>query len=455
MEAEKQNNRLQTEPLGKLLISLAIPTVMAQLVNLLYNIVDRIFVGRIPGVGTQALAGLGVTFPIVVLAAAFANLVGMGGAPRAAIAMGQKDNEKAEKIMGNSLMLLLLFSAFLMLFFYVGKVPILERFGASENTLPYADSYLSVYLLGTVFVQIALGLNTFITNQGFGKVSMATVCIGAVTNIVLDPVFIFGFNMGVKGAALATVISQAVSAVWVLRFLTGKKTLLKLYKKNLRLDGWIVWSIISLGIAPFIMTGTECLIQLTFNSGMLKYGDDEYVAVMSILFSLNQMLSMPLQGFAMGAQPIISYNYGAKEYERAKKTFHIIFTVMFFGMFTAVVGMELFPKVFIGIFTKDPALIAKGAPVLQVFMAGMSLMGAQLACQQTFLALGKSVISMCMAMLRKIVLLIPLALFLPHVAGLGLWGLMLAEPVSDAVAATTTSILFKISSKRFWKPDAA
>lgn len=455
MNTTETNNRLGTEPIGKLLISLAVPAVMAQLVNLLYNIVDRIFVGRIPGAGTEALAGLGVTFPIVVLAAAFANLAGMGGAPRAAIAMGQKDNKKAEKIMGNSLTLLLIFSALLMVIFFIWKKPILLRFGASENTLPYADDYLSIYLLGTGFVQIALGLNPFITNQGFARISMATVCIGAIINIVLDPVFIFGCNMGVRGAALATVISQAVSAIWVLYFLSGQKTTLRLHWKNLIPDGRIMLDILSLGIAPFIMTSTECLIQLIFNSGMLRYGDDDYVAVMSILFSLNQVLSMPMQGFAMGAQPIISYNYGAKTYERAKKTFHITFTVLFLGTLTMVVGMELFPKAFISIFTKDAVLIEKGAPVLRLFMAGMSLMGAQIACQQTFLALGKSVISMCMAMLRKIVLLMPLALLLPHMAGLGLWGLILAEPISDSIAATTTTILFKMNSKRFWKSDAA
>lgn len=455
MNTAETNSRLGTEPIGKLLISLALPAVMAQLVNLLYNIVDRIFVGRIPGAGTEALAGLGVTFPIVVLAAAFANLAGMGGAPRAAIAMGQKNHKKAEKIMGNSLTLLLIFSALLMVFFFIWKEPILLQFGASENTLPYADDYLTIYLLGTVFVQIALGLNPFITNQGFAKISMATVCIGAIINIVLDPVFIFGCNMGVRGAALATVISQAVSAIWVLYFLSGKKTTLRLHWKNLAADGRIMLSILSLGIAPFIMTSTECLIQLIFNSGMLRYGDDNYVAVMSILFSLNQVLSMPMQGFAMGAQPIISYNYGAKTYERAKKTFHITFMILFFGTLTTVAGMELFPKAFISIFTKDVVLIEKGAPVLRLFMAGMSLMGAQIACQQTFLALGQSVISMCMAMLRKIVLLMPLALLLPHVAGLGLWGLILAEPISDSIAATTTSVLFKMNSKRFWKSDAA
>lgn len=455
MGTAENDNRLGTEPIGKLLLSLAIPAVMAQLVNLLYNIVDRIFVGRIPGAGTQALAGLGVTFPIVVLGAAFANLAGMGGAPRAAIAMGQKDNKKAEKIMGNSLTLLLIFSAILMVFFYIWKEPILLQFGASKNTLPYADDYLSIYLLGTVFVQISLGLNTFITNQGFAKVSMATVCIGAVINIVLDPIFIFGFHMGVKGAALATVISQAVSAIWVLCFLTGKKTALRLHWKNLKPDIRMMLNIVSLGIAPFIMTSTECLIQLIFNSGMLRYGDDDYVAVMSILFSLNQVLSMPMQGFAMGAQPIISYNYGAKTYDRAKKTFHITFMIMFFGTLAAVAGMELFPAAFVSVFTKDAVLLEKGVPVLRLFMAGMALMGAQWAGQQTFLALGKAGFSVSMALLRKLVLLIPLALILPHVAGLGLWGLILAEPISDAIAATTTAVILKLNSKRFWQPDAA
>ena len=324
-----KNNQLETAPIGKLVFKLAIPTVMAQLVNLLYNIVDRIYVGRIPEIGSLSLAGLGVTFPIILLVSAFAMLAGMGGASRAAVSMGEKDNDKAEKILGNCTMLLIIFSVVLAVVFMLTKNQILMKFGASEATLPYASDYISIYLVGTIFVQIALGLNLFITNQGFAKTSMMTVCIGAVLNIVLDPIFIYVFGMGVKGAALATIISQGVSCLWVLKFLTGKKTILKIRLKNLVLDGKIVTSVLSLGVSPFIMQATECLIQLTFNNGMLKYGNDLYVALMSILFSLTQLIWMPLNGFSQGAQPVIGYNYGAKEYKRVNKIYNLALMIAF------------------------------------------------------------------------------------------------------------------------------
>lgn len=319
------NEQLGKEPVIKLLFRLSVPTLMAQLVNLLYNVVDRIYVGRIPGIGPLALAGLGVTFPIILLVSAVAMLFGMGGAPRASIAMGQGDNKKAEKILGNVTTMLIIFSIILAAVFLPTKDWILLHFGASENTLPYASEYLGIYLCGTIFVQLTLGLNYFITNQGFTKTSMATTCIGAVLNIVLDPLFIFVFDMGVSGAALATIISQAVSCIWVIYFLTGKKTILKIRLKNLIPDKNIILTIVSLGISPFVMQATECLIQLTFNNGMLKYGNDNYVALMSILFSLMQLVWMPMQGFQQGAQPITSYNYGAKKLDRVKKTFKALF----------------------------------------------------------------------------------------------------------------------------------
>ena len=444
----KDEEVLATDPVVQLLFKLAIPTVIAQLVNLLYNMVDRVYVGRIPEVGTEALAGLGVTFPIVMLVAAFAGLAGMGGSSRAAIAMGKGDHEKAEKYMGNATALLLLFSVILTVVFQLTKNPILLMFGASEQTLPYAGSYLSIYLIGTIFVQMALGLNTFITNQGFAKTSMATVCIGAVLNILLDPIFIFGFKLGVQGAALATIISQAVSAVWVLCFLTGKKTHLKLRLKYMIPDIRIVGSILALGVSPFIMQSTESLIQLIFNTGMKNYGNDMYVAVMSILFSIMQVVWLPMQGFAQGAQPIVSYNYGAGNLVRVKKCFRTLFVTCMAFSLGIVLLVELFPGMFMGIFTDNQDLIQMGMPALRVFMAGMCLMGAQTACQQTFLALGESLVSMFLALLRKVILLMPLALLLPIVTGWGVWGLLIAEPISDILAVSTTVTMFAIRSRK-------
>lgn len=443
----RMENKLGYEPVRGLLFKMAVPTVLAQLVNLLYNIVDRVYVGRIPETGSLSLAGLGVTFPIIMLISAFAMLAGMG-ASRAAIAMGEGDNDGAERYLGNSAMLLIVFSAILAAVFFFSRNKILLLFGASQNTLPYASDYIAIYLAGTIFVQIALGLNMFITNQGFTKISMATICIGAVINIALDPVFIYGFNMGVKGAALATVIAQAVSALWVIKFLTGKKTILKIRLKNMRLQKATVFSILSLGVSPFIMQATECLIQLTFNNGMLKYGNDLYVALMSVLFSLMQLIWLPLSGIAQGAQPIIGYNYGAKKFDRVKSTFRLQLTVSLIFSFTATALVLLFPRAFVGLFTNDSALLEIGGNTTRVFMAGMLVMGAQSACQQTFLALGEAKISLFLACLRKIILLIPLALILPTVRNLGVWGLFIAESVSDALAASTTTALFTIRTRR-------
>ncbi len=444
-------NILGRAPVTGLLFRLAVPTVLAQLVNLLYSVVDRIYVGHIPETGSLALAGMGVTFPIVMLISAFAMLAGAGGAPRAAIAMGEGDNERAEKILGNCAMLLIVFSIVLSAFFLLTKDKILMLFGASESTLPYASDYVGIYLLGTVFVQLVLGLNMFITNQGFTKISMATVCIGAVINIILDPIFIYALHMGVKGAALATIIAQAVSCVWVVKFLTGKRTILKIRLKNLKLNRAVVLSVLSLGISPFVMNATECLIQLTFNNGMLKYGSDLHVALMSVLFSLTQLIWMPMQGFSQGAQPIISYNFGAKNMDRVNKAFRVLFaTSVIFSL--AVIGViEAFPDVFLRLFTNDAELINIGRNGVRVFLAGMAIMGAQSACQQTFLALGEAKISMFLACLRKIILLFPLALILPKIGGMGVWGLLLAEPVSDVIAACTTTVMFALRSKRILK----
>lgn len=445
------NTELGTGNIRKLVVKLAVPTMLAQLVNLLYNIVDRIYVGRIPEVGSLALAGLGVTFPIIMLVAAFAALAGNGGASRAAIAMGAGDHKKAERILGNSASLLVIFSIFLTVVFLIVKDPILLMFGASENTLPYASDYLTIYLIGTVFVQLSLGLNAFITNQGFTKTSMATVCIGAALNIILDPVFIFVFDMGVQGAALATIISQAVSCVWVVAFFRGKRTILKLRRSNFRLESTTVKAILSLGISPFIMQLTECLVQLTFNNGMMKYGNDIYVALMSILFSMLQIVWMPISGLSQGVQPIIGYNYGARNLERVRHAFKLLFIANLAFSLIVVGFVEIFPQLFIRMFTEDTAIIEIGIPAVRVYMAGMAIMGAQSACQNTFLALGEAKTSLFLALLRKVILLLPLALILPRIADMGVWGLLIAEPVSDIIAVAVTTTMFAVSSRRLLK----
>lgn len=434
-------DRMATAPLGKLMFELAVPTVFAQLVNLLYNMVDRIYVGRIPEVGHLALAGLGVTFPIIILISAFAALIGAGGAPRAAILMGRKDMDGAEKILGTCISALCVMSVILGAIFYVIREPVLMWFGASEQTIGYASSYLGIYLIGTISVQIALGLNTFITSQGFAKISMMTVLIGAVLNIILDPVFIFRMNMGVRGAALATIISQTVSAVWVIRFLCGKRTILRVKRENLRIRKEILLPVAALGAAPFIMQSTECLVQLTYNSGMQTYGNDYYVGAMTILFSIMQMLFLPMTGLTQGAQPILSYNFGAGNRERVKKAFRLLFMICIAFSLTATGMILLFPAFFIGLFSANEEIIAIGSRAIRIYMSGFLIMGAQLACQQTFLALGQAKYSMFLALLRKIILLIPLAVILPK-AGMGVDGLFYAEPISDILAVITTVTLF-------------
>ena len=444
--ASSADQRLGAAPLTPLIFKLALPTALAQLVNMLYNIVDRIYVGHIPGTGSLALAGLGVTYPIIVLITAFSNLIGMGGAPRASVAMGRGDYKTAEKILGNCITLLVVLSVLLSVVFTIFGEPILMAFGASENTLPFAMSYLRIYLLGTLFVQFTLGMTPFITNQGFAKTSMATTCIGAISNIILDPVFIFGFNMGVQGAAIATILSQAISAVWVLAFFTGKRSVLRIRKANLVPDGKTLALVLSLGVSPFLMTATECVIQLAFNTGAATYGGDSAVAIMSILFSVAQIANLPVQGFCQGAQPVVGFNFGAQKLARVRQAFKIMLAVSM-GVTTVVVGaVEIAPQLFLGLFSSDAGLIALGTAPLRIYMLGYFFMGAQLACQQTFLGLGEARISMFIALLRKVILLLPLSLVIPRVFGtLGLsqlLGLYLAEPISDIVSASTCTILF-------------
>lgn len=448
---DETQNKLGTQPVGKLLLSLAAPAIAAQLINALYNIVDRMYIGRIDEVGSLALAALGIAFPLIMIISAFAALIGMGGAPRAAIKLGEGDHDGAERILGNSFITLVGISVALTAFFFFAKTPLLTAFGATENTLPYAESYFSIYLIGTIAVQISLGLNMFISSQGFAKTSMYTVLIGAVTNIVLDPILIFGFDMGVEGAALATIISQFISAIWVLSFLFGKKTGLKIRPKYFKLEPRVILPVLALGVSPFIMQATESLVQITLNSGLKAYGGaraDELVGAMSIILSSMQFVLMPLQGVTQGAQPIISYNYGAGNLDRVKKTFKLcLASCLTFSV--AVWALCMFaPQVPVYLFTQDAALLDTAVYGMRIFMAGILLMGAQMACQQTFIALGQAKISMFLALLRKIILLVPLALVLPHFFG---WkGIFYAEPVADVIAVLTTVTVFFIFSRKLF-----
>lgn len=440
----KTNEQLGTAPLKRLMLELAIPNVLAQVVNLLYNMVDRVFVGHIPEEGSLALSGLGVAFPVIMLISAFAYLVGMGGAPRAAICLGQGDRDGAEKILGASAAFLLILSVVLSAVFQVVKHPLLLFFGASGDTIGYADQYLQIYLTGTISVQAALGLNPFITCQGFAKTGMVTVLIGAVMNMVLDPILIFGFHLGVRGAAVATVISQTVSGLWVLLFLCRERSVLRIRRAYLKLDPAVLRPVLLLGISPFIMNATECLVQLTFNTGMQTYGNDDYVGAMTIIFSLSQMLFLPVQGISQGATPIISYNYGARNLDRVMEAFKLLLKCTLLFNFVGAALFIAFPRVFIGLFTPDPEIVRIASHGLRIYNIGFLIFGAQSACQQTFLALGEAKISMFLALLRKAILLIPLAIILPRL-GLGTDGLFIAEPISDILAVCTTVTMFHLN----------
>lgn len=435
----------------KLLARLAIPAVVAQVINLLYNIIDRIYIGHIPEIGASALTGVGLFMAILMLLNAFAMLAGSGGAPLAAIAMGQKDNEKAEKIMGNCFSLLIIFSVILTIVFYLFAPDMLLFFGASHVTLPFAVDYARVYILGCVFVLIVLGMNPFITTQGFAKISMLTTVIGAIINIILDPIFIFAFDMGVKGAALATVLSQAVGAVWVLYFLAGRKSVIRLRLRNMKLIPKIFGPCLGLGVSTFVMLSTESLLSVSFTSSLAKYGGDLAVGAMTILTSVASLVMMPLQGICQGGQPIISYNYGAGKYERVKKAFYTQFIVCIIYAVTFWVMSMLFPSAFAQIFTDDSELVEYASWALRIYMAGIFAFGFQCSCQQSFMALGQAKISLIMACLRKIVLLIPLIYILPMFMERKALAVFMAEPVSDIVAALVTTIAFFVTFKKLMK----
>ncbi len=440
---------LEKEPIGKLMLKLAIPTVCAQVINMLYNLVDRIYVGHIPGAGALALTGLGVCFPIIMIVSAFASLVSSGGAPRASIEMGKKNNDLAEKILGNCFTTQIFISIALTVLLLIFGEELLLAFGASDNTISYSSDYLNIYTLGTIFVQLTLGMNAFITAQGFAKTSMLSVVIGAICNIILDPVFIFAFGMGVKGAALATIISQAVSTIWVLSFLCGKKTALKIKKKNLKLEYKIVFSSISLGLANFIMQSSESLVFVCYNSSLLKYGGDLAVGAMTILTSVMQFVMMPTQGIGQGTQPIISYNYGAGNKSRVQSAFKRLVTVDTIFTFSIWLLCMFAPNVLVRFFTSDDALNRFASPYLRIYMSMMGLFGVQMACQATFTAIGCAKSSIIVAVMRKFVLIIPMIFILPAIfPDNKVMAVYLSEPVSDFISIIFCSILFFFQFRR-------
>ena len=445
---QNDKNFLGTAPIGKLLLKLSIPTVIAQLINMLYNVVDRIYIGHIPGEGSLALTGVGVCMPIIMIVTAFAALISSGGAPRASICMGKQDNKSAEQILGNCFSLQIVVSIVLTVVLLIWNKDLLMAFGASKNTLGYATDYMRIYALGTLFVQLTLGMNAFITAQGFTTTSMVSVLIGAICNITLDPVFIFVFNMGVKGAALATVLSQAISTMWVVVFLSGKKTQLHLQKKYMDLKPKIFLPCVALGLATFIMQASESVVTVCFNSSLLHYGGDIAVGAMTILTSVMQFAMLPLQGIAQGSQPIVSYNYGAKNADRVKKTFRLLVITCLTYSTLLWATVQIIPKVFVSIFTSDAKLVAFTAPMLKIYLGGLFLFGIQIACQITFTSLGKAVNSIIVAVVRKFVLLLPLIYIMPHVVSNPTIGVYMAEPIADIIAVLFTSVLFTFQFKK-------
>ena len=443
---EQDKAFLGKEPIGKLLLKLALPTVAAQMINMLYNLVDRIYIGHIPNVGVSALAGVGVCMPLIMLVSAFAALVGYGGSPRVSIYMGKKDNETAEKILGNCFAMQIIISAILTAVLLIWSRDLLMLFGASRKSIEYAVSYMNIYAVGTIFVELTLGMNAFITAQGFAKTGMLSVLIGAISNIILDPIFIFGFGMGVKGAALATIISQALSCIWVISFLMGRKTMLKIRKENLLLRPKIIFPCLALGAATFVMQASESVISVCFNASLQSYGGDMAVSAMAILTSVMQFALLPLQGLGQGAQPIISYNYGAGNKSRVKGAIIRLIAVCFLATIV-LAGIAVFaPGVYAEIFTNNDQLVKLTCQVMPIYFFGITIFGIQSACQSTFLALGQAKVSLFIALLRKVILLIPLAIILPKF--MGVIGIYRAEPVADIISVLATSVLFVITVKK-------
>jgi putative MATE family efflux protein len=439
---------LGTAPIGGLLFKLALPTVTAQLINMLYNIVDRIFIGHIEGIGDLALTGVGVCMPIIMTVSAVAALVSSGGAPRASIAMGEKKMDSAEKILGNCFSLQLVISAILTAILLIFNRPLLLAFGASENTIEYACDYMNIYAIGTVFVQLTLGMNAFVTAQGYSKIAMLSVVIGAVTNIALDPLFIYVLGMGVKGAALATVISQSFSTVWVLCFLFSKKALIRLKAENMRISAKVILPCLGLGMASFMMQASESVISVCFNSSLLEYGGDVAVGAMTILSSVMQFAMLPMNGIAQGAQPILSYNFGARNAARVKKTYRLLLVSCLTYSVLLWSTIMIFPRLLPTVFTPDAALVDFTASVIRIYFGGLIIFGAQIACQMTFVSLGKALSSVTVAVVRKFVLLLPLIYIVPQFMTDKTLGVYTAEPIADIIAVTFTVILFAFQFKK-------
>ncbi len=447
---------LGKEPIGKLLLRLALPTVAAQLINMLYNIVDRIYIGHIPEIGAKALTGVGVCMPLILIVSAFAALVGYGGAPRASIAMGRKDNEAAEKILGNCFTVQILISVILTVALLIWNRDFLMAFGASENTIEYGVRYMSIYALGTLFVEVTLGMNSFITAQGFAKTGMLSVLIGAVSNIILDPIFIFGFDMDVQGAALATILSQAMSCIWVVWFLCGKKTTLKIRRKNIGITPKVVLPCLALGVSVFVMQASESVISVCFNSSLQKYGGDIAVGAMTILTSVMQFAMLPLQGLGQGAQPIISYNYGAGNMKRVRRTFRLLLQSSLAYSTVLWLLILLFPQGFAAMFTSDPELMIFTRTALRIYMAACVIFGIQIACQMTFNALGNAVESITVAVVRKFVLLIPLIYLMPMLLkGDQAKAVYMAEPIAGCHRRCFTACLFFFRFKKTLEKENA
>lgn len=441
---KNRDSVLGTAPLGRLMVRFSLPSIAAQLVNILYSIVDRIYIGHIESAASLALTGIGVCYPVITLISAFSLFAGAGGAPLAAIEFGKSEHDdtalsRAERILGNVFVMLVLFSALLSVGFTVFRRPVLRAFGASAGTIGYAEEYLSIYLVGTFFVQVSVGLNPFISAQGHVRTAMLSTIIGAVTNIVLDPIFIFALGMGVRGAAVATVISQALSATWILLFLVSKKSRIRLRLTSLRLKHAVVSRIAALGVSPFVMSATESAVFVVFNSGLQKFGGDLYVAAMTILQSLMQMCYVPIQGFTDGVQPLISYNFGAEKIERMKRLILQMTLVSCAGSLAAFCILVVFPGFFVSFFTADSELLRLTVRLLPVYCGAVWIFGVQMGAQRTFVALGKAGVSIFIALLRKVILLIPLALILPHFIGAD--GIFLAEPLASTVSALTSFVL--------------
>lgn len=447
-----REERMATDSVGRLMVSMTFPAILAQIINILYSIIDRIYIGHMEGVGANALTGVGVTFCITVFISAFSAFISNGAAPLAAIWLGKGDRDHAEKILGNSVSFLLICTVALMAFFYAFQKPLLYMFGASDATVGYAMDYLSIYLAGTLFVELALGLNAFIICQSQAKTAMLSVLIGAVANIILDPIFIFGLHMGVKGAATATVISQGLSAAWVMAYLMGKKSSLKIRRDCMKIEGRILGSVFSLGISPFIMNATESFISIVLNHGLQVYGGDMHVGSLTIMQSIMQLFSAPINGFTQGMTPIVSYNYGAKNFDRVRLLYRWMIGMCFGFRFVTTATAMIFPRFYAGFFTSEAELVSLTGQVMPIFMAGMLAFGMQNGIQPTFLALGQAKISLFIAVLRKIILLIPLAIILPRF--MGVMGVYWAEPVSDFLSATTATVLFMLNIRKILSEES-